>query len=126
MDRGRTQSGQETLELALGLPVVVFLIAVLVQVGIVVGDQVRVWHAAREAVRVAAVDSDEDHVRRAAEAGGLSPLGLEIDPAADYRVQGEPVTVNVSFSGSRRVPLLGGLIGARTRVAEATMRLENP
>jgi hypothetical protein len=126
MDRGRTQSGQATLELALGLPVVVFLIAVLVQVGIVVGDQVRVWHAAREAVRVAAVDPDEDHVRRAAEAGGLSPLELEIDPAADYRVQGEPVTVNVSFSGSRRVPLLGGFIGPRPLVAEATMRLENP
>ncbi|MEA2460202.1 MAG: hypothetical protein QOH90_379, partial [Actinomycetota bacterium] len=120
------QSGQATLELALGLPVVVVLIAVLVQVGIVVGDQIRVWHAAREAVRVAAVDSDENHVRRAAEAGGLSPLELEVDPETAYRVQGEPVTVNVSFSGSRRVPLLGNLIGPRTLVAEATMRLENP
>jgi hypothetical protein len=102
------------------------LIASLVQVGVVVGDQVRVWHAAREAVRVAAVDPDADHVRAAAEAGGLQPLVVTISPESERRVQGEPVTVDIRFEGGRRLPLVGHLVGPAVLSAEATMRIESP
>jgi hypothetical protein len=122
----RSDDGQATVELALCLPSLVLLLAALVQVGVLVGDQVRVWHAAREAARVASVDPDVGHIREAAEAGGLEPLDIEVGPDERERVQGQAVTVAIRFSGSKRVPLVGGLIGPATLSAEATMRIERP
>ena len=104
----------------------VLLLATVVQVGIVVSDQVRLWHAAREAARVAAVDADPAHIRSAAEAGGLGSLFLVTSPEERYRVQGEPVTVSVRYSGGRRIPLVAALVGAGPLSASATMRIETP
>ena len=50
--------GQATVELALVLPLVVFGLLAILQVGLVVRDQVAVVHAAREAARAASVDPD--------------------------------------------------------------------
>ena len=70
----RGERGQATVELALGLPVVLLGVLLVVQVGLVVADQVRVVHSAREAVRVAAVDDRASETRRAAlAAAGLRP-----------------------------------------------------
>jgi hypothetical protein len=118
--------GQATLELALCLPILVVFIATLVQIGVIAGDQVRVLHAAREAARVAAVDSDPAHVKAAAEAGGLSPLEVDISPEERFRVQGRPITVTVTFGASRRIPLVGRLIASRDLSGAATMRIETP
>ena len=125
MARFEREGGQATLELALCLPVFVVLLATLAQVGLVVSDQVRVWHAAREAVRTAAVDPEVDHVRAAAEAGGLKPLSIEISPAPEERVQGDPVTVEIRFAERRRLPLIGHFVGPAELTAEATMRIES-
>ena len=52
------ERGQTTVELALALPVVMFVVAALVEVGFLVSDQVRLAHAAREAARVEVVERD--------------------------------------------------------------------
>lgn len=122
----RDEHGQSTVELALCLPFVVIVLAVLVQVGVVAIDHVKVWHAAREAVRVAAVDPDEGAIRRAAESAGLRSLDISVDPADLYRRQGEPVTVAVSYSPSTRVPVIGSLFEELELTAEASMRIEQP
>ena len=70
------QRGQATVELALGLPLVLLGVLLVVQVGLVVADQVRVVHAAREGVRAAAVDDrDRCAARRAALARGRAHAG---------------------------------------------------
>ena len=50
------QSGQATVEFALVLPLVIFLILAVLQTALVVRDYVATVHAAREAVRAASVD----------------------------------------------------------------------
>ena len=122
----RDERGQSTVELALCLPLVVIVLAMVVQVGLVASDHVRVWHAAREAARVAAVDADEGAIKRAAEGAGVGPLEIAIEPQDIYRRQGEPVTVSVSYSPSTRVPLIGSLFEDLTLDAEASMRIEEP
>jgi hypothetical protein len=119
-------TGQATVELALCLPVLVLMLAALVQVGVLVGDQVRVWHAAREAARVAAVDGDQKHILEAAESGGLEPLDLDVSPEQRARAAGDAVTVRLRFDSSRRIPLVGRLLGPASLSAEATMRIEQP
>jgi hypothetical protein len=122
----RDETGQSTVELALCLPLVAIVLAVVVQVGVVARDHVKVWHAAREAARVAAVDADEASVTEAAESVGLKPITVSIEPARIDRRQGEPVTVRVEYPPSIRVPVVGRLFEDLTLDAEASMRIEQP
>src|SRR4051812_43537165 len=120
----RREGGQATVELALLLPLVAFLIAALVEVGVIAVDEIRLWHAAREAARVAAVDPDPDAIRAAAERSGLSSLQLSVQPEMRSRRMGDPVTVSVSFDPQTIVPMIGDLIVGGDLHARATMRIE--
>lgn len=120
------ERGQSTVELALCLPIVAIILAAVVQIGMVAVDSVKVWHAAREGARVAAVDPGQEAIRRAAESAGLRPLELSVEPEALYRRQGEPVTVTVSYSPSSRVPVIGSLFEGLELDARASMRIEQP
>ena len=122
----RSERGQATVELALCLPLVALVLAAVVQFGLLASDQIRLWHAAREAARVAVVDPDARAALDAAEQGGLTGLDLDVRPPVGDRVQGEPLTVTLSYVPSRRVPLLGMMLGGLVLRAEASMRIEQP
>ena len=113
-------------ELALCLPILVIVLAAVVEIGMMVGDQARLWHAAREAARTAVVDPDLAEVTGAAERGGLRPIQLDVRPGAAYRVQGRPLTVTLVYRPEGRVPLLGELVERVELRAAATMRIEQP
>lgn len=118
-------SGQATVELALALPVLVFLVAALVELGLVSVDQVRLWHAAREAARVAAVDGSQEDITAAARRVGIDPESVDIQPEPAHRVAGEPVTVALTYFSGNHIPLIGHLVRIRLS-ASATMRIEVP
>ena len=122
----RDERGQSTVELALCLPFVVVVLAIVVQVGFLALDHVRLWHAAREAARVAAVDAELEAITDAAESSGVTPIEVEVAPEDLYRRQGEPVTVTVSYSPSVRVPVVGTLADGIRMSATASMRIEEP
>jgi Flp pilus assembly pilin Flp len=116
--------GQATVELALLLPLIALLLLALVQAVVVARDQLLVTHAAREAVRAAAVDPDPAAARRAAEAAG--PLAAD-RLAVDVRERGPAggrVRVEVSYREPTRLPMVGHLLGDLTLRGEATMRVE--
>ena len=119
-------SGQSTVELALGLPALALVLALVVEVGLVAGDQVRLWHAAREAARVAVVDPDLADVEDAAARSGLEDLEVSVSPEPTYRVQGEPLEVEVQYRPGGHVPLVGELFSRLTMRASAAMRIEEP
>lgn len=118
--------GQATVELALCLPVVLALVGVLVEVGGLAGEQVRLWHAAREAARAAAVEADTDAVRAAARRAGLEPVDAKVDPPPSERRSGEPVTVSLAYRHRGRVPVLRALFDGAILRATASMRIESP
>ena len=120
------EGGQSTVELALCLPILAIVLAAVVEVGVVVGDQTRLWHAAREAARVAVVDPDPARALAAAEYGGLRPLDMTIRPEPAYRVQGRPLTVSLAYHPRGGVPLLSPLLSRIELEATATMRIEQP
>jgi hypothetical protein len=122
----RKQAGQATVELALCLPFVALLLAALVEVGMLAGERARLWHAAREAARVAVVDPDPAAARAAAERTGLEPLSMSVDPTPAYRVQGRPLTVSLIYHPDSPVPLLGAVLRQASLRADATMRIEQP
>lgn len=120
------ERGQATVEFVLCLPIAALVLGILIEVGFLVGDHVRLWHAARESARIAIVDSDPEEIRSAAEHGGLAPLKVEVDPEFADRSTGRPLTVTVSYEPSGRLPLIGDLIAGRAMTSSATMRIEQP
>ena len=106
------------------LPLVALLLLALVQVAVVARDQVLVAHAAREAVRAAAVDPDVDAARRAAEQAGplaADRLGVEVTGRDGV---GSRVRVVVRYTVPTRLPLVGRSLDDVTLTASATMRVE--
>lgn len=121
-----SERGQSTVEFALCLPLVAVLVALVLQVGVVAVDMGRLWHAAREAARVAAVTGDREAIRRAAETAGVDLQRLSVDPVGPDRAQGAPVTVDVRHDPAASIPLVGRLLDGVSLTASATMRIETP
>ena len=119
-------AGQATIELVLCLPFVILLTAFVIQVGLIGVEQIRLWHAAREAVRIASVDGDPEAIRAAAESSGLDDVELTIDPPDPNRTQGGAVRVGLSHHPDAFVPFAGFLLSRVTLRADATMRIEQP
>ena len=124
MSERRRERGQATVEAALVLPVVVLLLLAVVQVGLLVRADVLVTHAAREAARAAAVDSDPQAAAHAAAlATTLDAHRMQVH-VEGRRGPGSRVRVDVTYRAPTDVPLVGGLIGDVTLHASATMRVE--
>jgi Flp pilus assembly protein TadG len=122
----RGESGQATVELAFCLPVLALVFAGLVETSMVAVDQVRVWHAAREAARASAVEPDPAAAREAASGAGLSDVDVSVEPGAEGRTPGSPTKVHVSYAYDSRVPLIGAVFERIVLEADATMRIERP
>jgi hypothetical protein len=123
--RAAAEAGQATVELALVLPLVCLLLLAVVQVALVARDAVLVVHAAREAVREAAVTAAREAARRSAEAGsGLTGPRLTVvvtrrDPP------GGQVHVAVHYRAPTDVPLIGPIVPDIRLSSTATMRVES-
>ena len=122
----RGEGGQSTVELALCLPLVTVVLAAAVEVALLCGDQVRLWHAAREAARAAAVDPDAAAVTAAVERSGLEGVAVAVTPEAAHRVAGRPVTVRLTYRPASGVPLLRNVLAPLALEASTTMRIEVP
>lgn len=122
--RRRSDDGQSTVELALGLPLVMAMLLLVIQVGLVARDQVLVAHAVREAVRAAAVDAHPDAAVAAAKAAGpLDPgrLDVAVGPRGG---RGSRLTVGVSYRSPTNLPLVGDALPDVVLNSRATMRVE--
>ena len=102
-------------------PFFALMLLTVVQVGLLVRTRVLVTHAAREAVRAAAVGVGDGEVRAAAVAAAdLDPLRLRVSVRrADGRA-----TVELRYIELTNVPVVGPLVGDAVFEAGATMRLE--
>jgi Flp pilus assembly protein TadG len=78
--RSELDSGQATVELALVMPLIIGLLLIILNVGLIVRDQLAVWHAASAGARAASISPNSpDAVQQAVEAEvQLRPLHLRI------------------------------------------------
>ena len=103
------------------LPFFALMLLTVVQVGLLVRTRVLVTHAAREAVRSAAVGGSDGEVLAAALAAA------DLDPgriAVAVRRAGGRAVVELRYIDATDVPLVGPLVGDAVFEAGATMRLE--
>ncbi len=103
------------------VPFLVLMLLTVVQVGLLVRTRVLVTHAAREAVRSAAVgEADAEVLSAALVSADLDPDRLQVS----VRREGGRATVELRYVEATDVPLVGPLVGDATFEAQATMRLE--
>jgi Flp pilus assembly protein TadG len=124
MSRG-SDRGQATVELALCLPFILLLFGSAVEITAVSVDNIRVWHATREAARVAAVEPDPSVATRVA-TDVIAPIDISISPPSDARVGGEPVVVEASYRPDADVPVIGQVFERLRLTARVAMRIEVP
>ena len=121
-----TERGTATVEFALLLPLLLVMCLALVQVGLLARDRLLTEAVARAGAREAALQADETAIRRAALAAGpgLDPESVTIGITREGSV-GDPVTVQVGYAETIRVPFVDWLFGNTVSMsASATNRQE--
>lgn len=122
----RRSEGQATLEMALVLPILIWLLVGMVDIARIANSALLVQHAAREGVRLGVTGASDSAIgsRVLAVSPTLDPtlLNIAISPAG-IRTTGSDVTVRVSFR--YQVLSLMGFIGNEVPLtAELTARVE--
>lgn len=122
--RRNADEGQALVEFALVVPIFILLLVGLFDVGRAVWNYSTVANAAREAVRVAVVNQDEDAIRTAAKDAGVS-LGLTdaditLVPCATQEC---PYSVTVTYDYDPATPLISGFFNP-TLSSTAVMPVE--
>ena len=97
--------GQAVVEFALTLPLVVLTICLVVEVGAITIDQIRLVHLCRDATRAASVSADPVSVAREAVATSDAD-----DTEVVVTIEDDVVTVSLSRIHRPEVPLIGALL----------------
>jgi Flp pilus assembly protein TadG len=117
--------GSASAEFAAVLPLVAISLLLVAQVSLLVWDQLRITHAAREGARELSVTNDDGRAREAAlRAGDLDAerTSVEVEPAE--RPAGTPVRVTVRYRPAVVVPLVARFVPEVELSASASMRVE--
>ena len=119
--RSEPDSGQATVELALVMPLIIGLLLIILNVGLVVRDQLAVWHAASAGARAASISPDSpDVVQQAVEDEvGLRPLHLQI--IRDEQL----ITVEVQYPRTINLWLIKHIVPPLTLSASVTMHVQD-
>jgi len=125
-DTARSTRGQATVEFVMVLPLVAMVCLAVVQVAVVARRDVLVAHAAREAARAAAVESDSTAAVTAAReaavrSGGLDASRLKVIVSRDV----DDVHVTVRYEDPTDVAMVGRLVRSVTLQERVTMRRED-
>jgi uncharacterized membrane protein len=111
--------GQAVVEFALTLPLVVLTICLVVEVGAITIDQIRLVHLCRDATRAASVSADPVSVAREAVATSDAD-----DTEVVVTIEDDVVTVSLSRIHRPEVPLIGALLPDVTLNEQLSMHTE--
>lgn len=123
----RNRRGQALVEMAIVIPVLLLLLASILDLGRVMHDYLTISYAAREGARAAAVGATNEEILTAINNASPSvqithtPI---IDPATD-RKRNVPVTVTINHEVAIVTPLISSIVSNPFPVkAVAVMRVE--
>lgn len=125
----RDERGQSIVEMALILPLLLLLIAGIIDLGRVLYTTSHLHIASQEAVRLGGLGKTDEEIRQFTrdyfELGDPSQLDINITPSDDVRESGEYVKVKIEFPLKIITPIINQFIPNPVVVnAESTMRVE--
>jgi len=122
----KSEKGASAVEFALILPILIILVFGIVEFGIAFNNYITITHAAREGVRIAAVDLNNPDLKNIiierAYPVPITPDDITIITPDGENI-GDPVEVEITYNISITIPLVGSWdIPLKNK---AIMRLEN-
>lgn len=126
----RNKRGQAMVEMAFVVPILVLLLAGIIDIGRVMHDALTITYAAREGARAAAVGKDNANIAAAIYAASPSidpaTIGVSIEPsAAADRSPDQPVTVTINHDVAIIFPVISAILpNPFPLTATAVMRIE--
>lgn len=120
--------GQALVEFALVVPVLLLLVLGIMEFGMVIHEYMVVTGAAREGARIAALGGNDTAVETAVKDAAVNfdkaDIRVTVSPSPT-RIQGEPVTVTVTYPFKPVTPLIGAVFSAGYNInGAAVMRVE--
>ena len=114
-------SGQATVELALVMPMIIGLLLIILTAGLVVRDQLAVWHAASAGARAASISPDSPEVvQQAVESEvQLRPIHLRVVR------EGDLITVEAKYPRAIRLWLFKFITPPLILSATVTMHVQD-
>ena len=123
------RKGQSMVEMALILPIIIFLLMGMVEFSRIFGSYLLVSHASREGARLAAIGRTDEEVRAnvTGKVGILDVRDLEImlTPEDDARATGEDVRVCIKYKVQIYAPVISSIVSNPFEMeANTYMRVE--
>lgn len=117
------------VELALIVPILIFLVLGVVEFGRVFNAYMTIQHAAREGARLGILGASDNEIRNRVleNAVSLDPslVSVAIAPSSGSRTSGTILTVYVSYNFRVLMPLLSSVLGTSIPISAAlSMRVE--
>ena len=119
--RSEPDSGQATVELALVMPLIIGLLIIILNAGLVVRDQLAVWHAASAGARAASISPDSPDVAQQAVETEVQLRPLQLHIVRD----GDLVTVEAKYPRTFGLWLIGGIAPPLILSATVTMHVQD-
>lgn len=105
----KSEKGQATVELALSLTVLIFIIFGIIDFGRIFHAYLTLEHATEEAARVASLGKTDAEIvniaKQAAPSLDVSRINVIVSPSKQSRTTGTYVTVNLTYPISFSIPL---------------------
>ena len=112
----RRDTGQAAVEFALTLPLIALMLLLLVEVGLLIVDHIRLLHLCRDATRAASIAADPVSAARSI----VAEDGIAVRVIEDQST----VTVTVEMTHPTDLPLIGTLLPDVTITEQLTMAWE--
>jgi hypothetical protein len=125
----KNEKGASAVEFALILPILIILIFGVFEFAIAFNNYITITHAAREGVRLAAVDLYNPELKEYIKERAFpliltdEDIVIDVDSAEDPPLIGDPVSVEITYNFGISIPLVGSWeVPLKNK---AIMRLEN-
>lgn len=126
---GSKKKGQALVEFAILLPILILIIAGIMEFGIILNSYLTIQNASREGARYGIMGANDSEIIQIVHDVtpnlDINRLSIEITPGDTSRKPGDTITVKVIYDYDLIIPIISNIVGNEVELrAQTSMRIE--